>query len=100
MLAWLHKALTWGLFARLRREGELLTRNLLESLEESELASQEVEEATRFLTRLEKMLYGEGEKEESSQGGILEEPWGFSESKESLKSFERDLTNFVRRLWR
>ena len=100
MLAWLHKALTWGIFARLRREGELLTQDLLQSLEGSELDSQEAQEATGFLTRLEKMLYGEGEQEKPSQGGLLEKPRTFSEFKESLGSFERDLTNFVRRLWR
>ncbi len=100
MLAWLHKALTWGIFARLRREGELLTQDLLQSLEGNELGSQEVQEAARFLTRLEKMLYGEGEKGKPSLKRISEKPSTSSESKESLESFERDLTDFVRRLWR
>ncbi len=104
-LAWLHKALTWGVFARLQQQGELLTLELLHSLEGSELSSQEVQEATAFLTRLEEMLYGECGKQ---RGEEQQEPARKGTSAESsqtsawpsLQSFGRDLTSFVRGLWR
>ena len=98
ILAWLHKALTWGVFARLQRQGELLTLDLLHSLKGEELSPREIRKAAHLLVRLEEMLYGECEKcREEGQEETSVTSW---DSRESLKSFEKDLTSFVRRLWR
>jgi hypothetical protein len=81
----LKKSLTWGIFARINRQGELLTSSLLKELENRELTLREAQEASDFLTRLEKLLYGEN-------ASLCDAS--------ALESFERELARFVRRLWK
>ncbi len=76
----LQKALTWAVFARQNRKGELITPEILEHLEDRNLSAEEIEKARILLIRLERVLYG-----------------GFAEDSGDL---EKELGDMIRRLWK
>ena len=78
----LQKALTWAVFARQNRKGELITPEILEHLENRNLSAEEVEKARILLIRLERVLYG-----------------GFAKN-ENSGDLEKELEDIIRRLWK
>ena len=78
----LRKALTRGVFAKIGRRGELLTRDLLFRLENKELSSEEVREILSLLAALEAGLYGN------------------RDIPGEINALEKEMTRLIRRLWK